>query len=171
MVNTEIRLIIFFAAKDGEALYSQQKTRPGADCGAEHELLIAKFRLKLKKGKTTRPFRYDLNQIPYDFTVEVRNRFKGLDLIVRVPDELWTEVCDIVQETGIKTIPMEKKCKKTKWLSGEALKIALKRREVKSKGEKERYKHLNAEFQRRARRNKKAFFSDQCKEISVFHCL
>ena len=85
MVNTEIRLIIFFAAKDGEALYSHQK-RPGADCGSDHELLIAKFRLKLKKvGKTTRPFRYDLNQIPYEYTVEVRNRFKGLDLIDRVP--------------------------------------------------------------------------------------
>ena len=86
------------------------KTRPGADCGSHHELLIAKFRLKLKKeGKTTRPFTYDLNQIPYDYTVEVRNRFKGLDLIDGVPDELWNEVCDIVQETGIKTIPMEKK--------------------------------------------------------------
>ena len=98
------------------------------------ELLIAKFRLKLKKvGKTTRPFRYDLNQIPYDYTVEVRNRFKGLDLIDRVPDELWNEFRDIVQETGIKTIPMEKKCKKAKWLFGEALKIVVKRREVKSK--------------------------------------
>ena len=118
-----------------------------------------------KVGKTTRPFRYDLNQIPYDYTVEVRNRFKGLDLIDRVPDELWNEVRDIVQETGIKTIPMEKKCKKAKWLSGEALQIAVKRREVKSKGEKERYKHLNAEFQRIARRDKKAFLSDQCKEI------
>uniref|UniRef100_A0A8B9WT68 RNA-directed DNA polymerase n=1 Tax=Bos mutus grunniens TaxID=30521 RepID=A0A8B9WT68_BOSMU len=142
------------------------KTRPGADCGSDHELLIAKFRLKLKKvGKTTRPFRYDLNQIPYDYTVEVRNRFKGLDLIDRVPDELWNEVHDIVQETGIKTIPMEKKCKKAKWLSGEALQIAVKRREAKSKGEKERYNHLNAEFQRIARRDKKAFLSDQCKEI------
>ena len=99
-------------------------------------------------GKTTRPFRYDLNQIPYDYTVEVRNRFKGLDLIDRVPEELWNEVRDIVQETGIKTIPMEKKCKKAKWLSEEALQIALKRREAKSKGEKEKYKHLNAEFQR-----------------------
>ena len=89
------------------------KTRPGADCGSDHELLIAKFRLKLKKvGKTMRPFMYDLNQIPYDYTVEVRNRFKGLDLIDRVPDELWTEVHDIVQEIGIKTIPVEKKCKK-----------------------------------------------------------
>ena len=118
-----------------------------------------------KVGKTTRPFRYDLNQIPYDYTVAVRNRFKGLDLIAGVPDELWTEVRDIVQETGIQTIPMEKKCKKAKWLSGEALQIAVKRTEVKSKGEKERYKHLNAEFQRIARRDKKAFFSDQCQEI------
>ena len=131
----------------------------GADCGSDHELLIAKFRLKLKKaGKTARPFRYDINQIPYDYTVEVRNRLKGLDLIDRVPDDLWTKVHDIVQETGIKTIPMEKKCKKAKWLSEEALQIAVKRREVKrrevkSKGEKERYKHLNAEFQRIARRD------------------
>ena len=118
MVNTEIRLIILFAAKDGEALIQSAKTRLGADCGSDHEFLIAKFRLKLKKVvKITRPFRYDLNQIPYDFTVEVRQRYKGLDLIDRVPDELWTEVHDIVQETGIKTIPMEKKCKKAKWLS------------------------------------------------------
>ena len=96
-----------------------------------------------KVGKTTRSFRYDLNQIPYEYTVEVRNRFKGLDLIDRVPDELWTEVHDIIQETGIKTI-MEKKCKRAKWLSGEALQKAVKRREAKSKGEKERYRHLNA---------------------------
>ena len=116
-------------------------------------------------GKTTRPFRYDLNHIPYDYTVEVRNRFKGLDLIDRMPDELWNEVHDIVQETGIKTIPMEKKCKKAKWLSGEAVQIAVKRRETKSKGEKERYKHVNAQFQRIARRDKKAFLSDLCKEI------
>ena len=113
-----------------------------------------------KVGKTARPLRYDLNQIPYDYTVEVRNRFKDLDLIDRVPDELWTEVHDIVQETGVKTISMEKKCKKAKWLSEEALQIAVKRREVKSKGEKERYKHLNAEFQRIARRDKKVFLSD-----------
>ena len=118
-----------------------------------------------KVGKTSRPFRYDLNQIPYDYTVEVRNRFKGLDLMDRVPDELWNEVRDIVQETGIKTIPMEKKCKKAKWLSEQDLQIAVKIREAKSKGEKERYKHLNAEFQRIARRDKKAFFTDQCKEI------
>ena len=119
----------------------------------------------MKVGKTTRPFRYDLNQIPYDYTVEVRNRFKGPDLIDRVPDELWMEIRDIVQKTGIKTIPKKKKCKKAKWLSGEALQIAVKRREAKSKREKERYKHLNAEFQRIARRDKKAFLSDQCKEI------
>ena len=101
----------------------------------------------------------------YDYTVGVRNRFKGLDLIDIVPDELWIEVHDIVQETGIKTIPKKKKCKKAKWLFEEALQIAVKRREVKSKGEKERYKHLNAESQRIARRDKKAFLSDQCKEI------
>ena len=118
-----------------------------------------------KVGKTTRPFRYDLNQIPYDYTVEVRNRFKDLDLIDRVPDELWTEVRDIVQEAGIKTISVEKKCKKAKWLSEEALQIAVNIREAKSKGEKERYKHLNAEFQRIAGRDKKAFLRDQSKEI------
>ena len=101
-----------------------------------------------KAGKTARPFRYDLNQIPYDYTVEMRNRFKGLDLIDRVPDELRHEVHDIVQGTGIKIIPMEKKCKKAKRLSGEALQIAVKRREGKTKGENERYTHLNAEFQR-----------------------
>ena len=141
------------------------KTRLGADCGSDHELIIAKFIFKLKKlGKTTRPFRYDLNQMPYDYTVEVRNRFQGLYLIVRVPDELWREVHDIVQETEIKTIPKKNKCKKAKWLSGEALQIAVKRKEVKSKREKERVKHLNAEFQRIARRDKKAFLKDQCKE-------
>ena len=138
----------------------------GADYGSDHELLIAKFRLKLKKvGKSTRPLRYDLNQIPYDYTVEVRNRFKGLDPINRMLDKLWTEVHDIVQETGIKTISKKKKCKKAKWLSEEALQIAVKRREAKSKGEKERYTHLNAVFQRIARRDKKAFLSNQCKEI------
>ena len=112
-----------------------------------------------------RPFRSDLNQILYDYTVEVRNRLKGLDLIDRVSDELWTEVRDIVEKIGIKIIPIEKKCKKAKWLSEEALQIAVKRREVKSKGEKERYSHLKAEFQRIARRDKKAFLSDQYKEI------
>ena len=122
-----------------EKFYIISKTRPGADCGSDHELLIAKFRLKLKKvGKTTRPFRYDLKQIPYDYTLEVTNRFKGLDLIDRVPEELWTEVRDIVQKAVIKTILKKKKCKKAKWLSEEALQIAEKGREVKGKGEKER---------------------------------
>ena len=126
MVNTEIRLIIFYAAKDGESLYNKQDQDQELT-GSDHELPIAKFRVKLKKvGKITRPFRYDSNQIPYDYTVEVRNRFKGLDLRDRVPDELCTEVRDIVQETGIKTIPKKKKCKKAKWLSEVALKIAVK---------------------------------------------
>ena len=133
MANTEIRLIIFFAAKDGEALYSQQKQ--------DGELTVAQIMNSLlpnsdlmKVGKTTRQFRYDLNQIPYDYTVEVRNRFKGRDMIDRLLDKLWMEVRDIVQETGIKTILMENKYKKAKWLSEEALQIAVKRREVKSKG-------------------------------------
>ena len=116
-----------------------------------------------KVGKTTRPFRYDLNQIPHYFKVEVTNRFKGLDLIDRVPEELRTEVRDTVQETEIKTIPKKKKCKTAKWLSEEALQIAEKR-EAKGKGEKERYTHLNAVFQRLSRRDKKAFLRDQCKE-------
>ena len=117
-----------------------------------------------KVGKTTRPFRYDLNLIPCNYTVEVTSRFKGLDLIDRVPEELWMEVCDIVQEAVIKTISKKKKCKKVKLLSEEAIQIDEKR-EAKVKGEKERYKHLNAEFQKIARRDKKAFLSDQCKEI------
>ena len=117
-----------------------------------------------KVGKTIRPFRYDIMQTPYNYTVEVTQRFKGLDLIDRVPEELWTEVHDIVQVAMIKTITKKKKCKKAKWLSEEALQIAGKRREVKGKGEKERYSHLNAEFQRIARRDKKAFLSEQCKE-------
>ena len=116
-------------------------------------------------GKTIRPFGDNLNQIPYDYRVEVRNRFKGLDLIDRVPDELRTEVCDIVQETGIKTILKKKKCKKAKWLSEQALQIVVRRREAKGKGEKERYTHLNTDFQRIARRDKKTFHSNQCKEI------
>ena len=139
------------------------KTRLGADCGSDHELLIVKFRMMLKKvGKTTRPFMYDLNQIPY--TVEVTNRFKGLELLDRVPEELWTEVHDIVQEEGIKTTPKKKKCKNEKWLFKDALQIAEKRRETKGKGENERYTHLNAELQRIARRDK-AFLSEQCEEI------
>ena len=117
-----------------------------------------------KVGKTTRLLRYDLSKIPYDYTVKVTNRFKGLDQI-RVPEELWTEVHNIIQEVMIKTIPQKKKCKKAKWLTEEALHIAEKRRDMKGKGEKERYIHLNAEFQRIAKRDKKAFLSDQCKDI------
>ena len=112
--------------------YTVSKTKPGADCGSDHELLIAKFRLKLKKvGKTTRPFRYDLNQIPNNYTVEVGNWLKGLDLRDRVPDELWMEVCDTAQKTGSKTISKKKKWKKENWLSEEALQIAVKRGEAK----------------------------------------
>ena len=149
-----------------EKLHRVSKNRLWADCGSVHELLIDKLRLKLKKvGNTTRPFRYDINQILYDYTVEVTNRFKELDLIDRVPGELWMEVWDTVQEAVIKTISKKKKCKKSKWLSQEALQLAEKRREVKGKGEKERYTHLNADLQRIARRDKKAFLSYQCKEI------
>ena len=138
-----------------EKLYTVSKNKTGANCGSDHELLIAKFRLKLKKvGKTIRPFMYDINQIPYDYTVEVRNGFKGSDLIDRVPHYLWTELHDIVQGTGIKTIPKKKKCKQAKWLFDDALPIAEERKEGKGKGEKERYTHLNAEFQIIARRGK-----------------
>ena len=136
MVSTKIRLIIFFAAEDGEALYSQQKQNQELILNSNHELLIAKFRLKLKKlGKTTRPFMYDLNQIPYDYMLEVTNRFKGLDLIDRVPEELWTEVCNIVQEAVFNTIAKKKKCKKAKRLFEEALQIA-EEREAKGKGKR-----------------------------------
>ena len=131
-----------------EKLDTVSKNKTSCDCGLDHELLIAKFRLKLKKGKTTRPFRYDLNQIPYDYTVEVRNRFKGQDLIDRVPEDLRMEVRDFVQEATR--------------LSEDALQRAEKRKEAKGKGKKERCTHLNAEFQRIARRDKKAFLSDQC---------
>ena len=163
MVNTEIRLIIFFAAKNGEALSSQQKQ--------DWELTVAQimnsllqFRLKLKKvEKTTKPFRYDLNQIPY--TVEVTNRFKGLDLKNRMSEEVWMKVRDIIQEAVIKTIPKKKKCKRVKWLFEEAFQIAEKRKEAKGKGEKKRCTHLNREFQKITRREKKVFLTDQCKEI------
>ena len=138
MVNTEIRLIIFFAVKDGEALYSHQKQDQELTVAQIMNSLLPNSDLK-KVGKTTRSFKYDLNQIPYDYTVEMTNRFKGLDLIDRVPEELCTEVRDTVQETVIKTIPKKKKSKKAKWLSEEALKIAEKRREAKGIGEKERY--------------------------------
>ena len=138
MVNTKIRLIVFSAAEDGEALYSQQKARLGTDCGSDHELLIAKFRLKLRKvGKATRPFRYDLNQIPYDYTVEVTNRFKGFCLAHRVPEELQTEVCNVGQEAVTKTITRKQTFTTAKWLPEEALQIAVGRREQegKEKGE------------------------------------
>ena len=131
------------------------------DCGSDHELLIAKFRLK-KVGETTRPFNYNLNQIPYDYTVEVTNRFKGLDLLDRALE-------DTVQEAVIKTIPKKKKCKKAKWLSEEALQIAEKRREVSGKAENERYAHLNAELQRKARRDNKAFLSNQSEKAMATH--
>ena len=132
----------------------------------DHEPLIAKFRLKLKKvGKTTRPFRPDLNQILCDYTVEVMRRFKGLDLVDRIPEELWTEVNNIVQEAVTKTIPKKNKCKEAKWLSEKLLQIAEKRREAKSKGERERHTQLNAEFQRIVRKDKKDFLHEQCKEI------
>ena len=138
-----------------ESSIQSAKTRPGGDCGSDHELLIAKFRLKLKKvGKTARPFRYGLNQIPHDYTVEVRNRFKELDLIDTVPEELWMNVCDTVQNAVIKTIPKKKKRKQAKQLSAEALQTAEERGEAKGKGEKERYTHPNAEFQRIARRER-----------------
>ena len=117
-----------------------------------------------KVRKTTKAFRYDLIHITYDYAVEVRNRFKVVDLIDRVPDELWMKVHDTVWETGSKTIPKKKKCKKTKWLCEEALHITVKTREAKSKGKKERYTHLNPEFKRITRRDRKAFLSDQCKE-------
>ena len=139
MVNTKIRLIISLSVKDGEALYSQQKQ--------DHELTVAQIMNSLLPN-----------------TVEVTNRYKGLDLIDRVPEESYMEFHDIVQEAVIKIIPKKKKCKKAKWLSDKALQIAVKRK-AKGKGEKERYTHLNAEFQRIARRDKKAFLSDQCKEI------
>ena len=132
-----------------EKFYTVSKNKTEGDCGSYHVLFIAKFRLELKKvGETTRPIRYDLNQIPYDYTVEVTNRFKELDLIDRAPEELWIEVCNIVQEAVIKTIPKKKKFKKAKWLSKEALQTAEKGKDLKGKGEKERYTHLNAEFRR-----------------------
>ena len=149
-----------------EKLYTVSKTRPAADCGLDHEILIVKFRHKLKKvGKTTRPFRYDLNQIPYNYTVEVTNSFKVLDLIDGVPEELWVEVHDIVKEAAIKTIPPQKNAKKQNGCLRRPLQIAVKRRKAKIKEGMERYNHLNSEFQRIARKDKKTVFSDQCKEI------
>ena len=151
--------------ESGSPALEAAKTRLGADCGSDHELFIAKFRLKLKKvGKTTRPFRYDVNQIPYNYTVKVGNRFKGLYLIECQKNYGWRFIT-LYRRQGSRPSPRKRNAKKAKWLSEEALQIAVKRREVKGKGEKERYTHLNAEFQRIARRDRKAFFSDQCKEI------
>ena len=142
----------------GESWLLSTPSITGCQKGSSWGIFITKFRFKLNKvGKTTRPFRYDLNQIPYDYTVEVTNRFKGLDLIDRVPDELRTEVHDIVQEAGIKTIPKKKKCKKAKLLSEEALQLDEERKDAKGKGEKERYMHLGAELQKIVRRDKKIF--------------
>ena len=149
-----------------EKLYTVSKNKPGTDCGSDHQLLIAKFKLKLKKaGKTTRLARYNSSKILYEYTLEVINRFKGLDLVNRGLEELWIEVHDIVQEAVNKIIPKEKKSKKAKWLSEEALQIAEERRQGKSKGERKRYTQLNANFQRIARRHKKAVFNEQFKEI------
>ena len=160
MINTKIRLIIFFAAKDGEALYNQQKQ--------DWELTVAQIinsycQIQNEiEGKNTRPFRYDLNQIPYHYTVEVRNRFKGLDLIDRVPDELWMDVYD--RRQGSRPSPRKRNAKRQNDCLRRPYKLAVKRREVKSKGEKERYKHLNVEFQRIARRDKEAFFTINAKK-------
>ena len=166
MVNTKIRLIIFFAAKDGETLYSQQKQDQELTVAQiMNSFLIAKFRLKLKKvGKTTKPFRYDLNQIPYDYTVEVTNRFKGLDLIECLMNYGW-RFMTLYRRQETSPSPRKRNAEKQNGCLEEALQIAVKRREAKSKGEKERYSHLDSEFQRIARRDKKAFLSDQCKEI------
>ena len=133
----------------------------GADCGSDHQLLIAKFRLKLNKvERTTRQFRYDLNQIRYDYTEEATNRFKALDVVDKVPEELWTKICTVVQEVVTKIIPRKNKCKMTKWLSEEALQIAKERREAKGKGEREIHTRLNSEFQRITRRDNKPFFNE-----------
>jgi len=146
-------------------LFKSGRLRPGSDSVSDHQLLIAKFRLKLKKvGKTTRPFIYDLNQVLYQYTLEVKNRFKRLELVDRVPVEVSMEVHNIVQEAVIKTIPKKNINKKAKLLSEVALQTSEKRRDVKSKGERERYTQMNADFQQIARRDKKPFLSEQCKE-------
>ena len=147
-----------------EKLYTVSKNKMGGDCGSDHELLTAKLRLKLKEvGKTTRPFRYDLNKILNDYTVEVRNRFNGLDLIECLMNYGW-RFMTLYRKQGSRPSPRKRNAKKQKWLSEEALQVAVKR-EVKSKGEEERYTHLNAEFQRIERRDKNAFFSNECEEI------
>ena len=154
-----------FCSQRWRSSIQSAKTRPGADCGSDLELLTVKIQAKLKKaGKTSRPFRYDLNQIPYDYTAEVTDRFKGLNEVDRLPEELWTEVCNTVQEAATKTSPRKKKCKKAKWLSEEALQIAEQRRETKIKGKRGKDTKLNVEFQGIARGNKKAFFSEQGKK-------
>ena len=141
-------MIILFAAEDGKALYSQQKQDLELTVAQIMSFLLSKFRLKLEKeGKAIRTFRYDLNQISKDYIVQVINRFKGLDLINRVPEELQTEVCNTVQEAVTATIPKKKKCKKTKWLSEQALQITERRRDMKGKGQRERYTGLNGKFQ------------------------
>ena len=151
-----------------ENSYTVRKRRPGVDCCSDCQHLFKKFSLKLKKvGKVTRPFRYDLNQTTYDYTVEVMNRFKGLDMVNREPEELWTEICDIILKAVTKIITKKNICKKSKWFYKEALQIDEGRKEVKSKEERERYIQLNAEFQRVARRDRKVFLRKQCKEVEV----
>ena len=165
MVDTKIRLIIFFAAKDEEALYSQQKQDWELTVAHIMNSLLPNSDLLKKVGKTTGPFRYDPNQIPYDYTVEVTNRFKGVYMIDRLPDELQMEVCDIVQETGIKTISKKQKCKKAKWLSEEALQTAKKKKKSERQGRKGKIYPFECRNPKKARRDNKAFLNDQCKEI------
>ena len=160
MGNMEIRLTMFFVAKDGETIQSA-KTRLWLKSWVPY----CKIQAQMEEiGKTTRPFKYDLNQIPYDYTVEVTSRFKGLGLVARMPEVSWTEVYNTVQEAVMKTIPKKKKCKKAKWLSEECFQIAEERWEVKGKRKWKRYTQLNAELQGRARRDKKAFLNQQCRE-------
>ena len=151
MANTEMKLMIFFIAKDRGAIYSQEKknkTTSRVDCGSDHQLFIAKFSLKLKKvGKTTRPAKYDLNLIPHEYSVEVMNGVKWLEQVNSVPEEQWTEIHNTLEEAANNSIPKQKKSSKAKWLSEEALQIAEERREAKSKVEKERYTQLNTDLQ------------------------
>ena len=163
MVSTKNRLC--FLQPKIEKPYTVSKNKTWSWLWLRSWIHIVKFSLKFKKvGKTTRPFKYDLNQIPYYYTVEVMNRFKGLDLVDRVPEKLWMEVCKTVQEAVTKSMLNKKKCKKAKWLCEEALQIAKERRDVKGKGERERYTQLNAEFQRIARRDKKGFLKNNAKK-------